>query len=358
MTDPQPTRSRWAILRWAGLLIVMLAGIALFGALVYLSGPARVFAEIVRMGAVGFIVVVASVFGSVFTWSLSWYALLRGAGIAAPWRRTVPPMLAGYAVTYMTPSMYLGGEPVRAHWVAKDQGVSMARVMATALVERILAGFSVVAFASIGALFAVASPRLSLLDRQAIAVGLGTLTVLLAVALVSLTRRGRWLSRLIAWLAQFLPGRAKLVRAAERVAEMEDEIHRAFTGYLGYTALAFFFQLLTVFLSYIRPQLFFYFTQRTLFTFSELSLFFTLSVFVNALLWFTPGGFGITDGGRAGIFTLLGVPLSEAVAFNVVFRFAELLVVGIGMHMLLRRGLLSLRRGRIRVTVDQKPPDG
>jgi uncharacterized protein (TIRG00374 family) len=336
----------------------MVGGIALFGALVYLSGPAKVAAEIVWLGPVGFLAVVGSGVASVLTWSLSWYVLLRGAGIAAPWRRTVPPMLAGFAITYLTPSMYLGGEPVRAYWVAKDQSVPMARVMATVVVERILAGFSVLAFASIGAVFAVVSPQFAAVVKQSIAVGLGGLALLLVVGLVSMTRRGRWLSRLMTWLARFLPGRAKLVRAADRVAEMEGEMHRAFSHYLGHTALAFGFQLLTVFLNYIRPQIFFYFTQRALFTFPDLSLNFTLSVFVNAFLWVTPAGFGITDGGRVGIFTLLGVPASAGVAFNVVYRFVDLLIVGLGVHFLLRRGLLSVRRGRVAMTGTDGPPPG
>jgi len=357
VTHSRPAKSRWATLRWVGLMILLVGGIALFGALVYLSEPARVFAEIVRIGAVGFLAVVASAIGFFLTWSFSWYALLRGAGIITPWRRTVSPMLAGFAVGYLTPSMYLGGEPVRAYWVAKDQGIPMARVMATVVVERILAGFSVLTFASIGAVFAVTSPQFASVVKQAIALGLGGLALLLLVGLISLTRHGRWLSRLVAWFARLLSGRAKLLRAAERVAEMEDEIHRAFTHYLGYTALAFFFQLLTIFLNYLRPQIFFHFTQRTLFTFPQLSLYFTLSVFVNAFLWITPAGFGITDGGRVGIFTLLGIPLSGAVAFNVVYRFVDLLVVGIGVHLLLRRGLLHLRRGRVEVTVDRTHPD-
>jgi len=358
MTDPRPPRSRWATLRWIALLVFVVGGIALFGLLIYFSGPAQVFAEIVRMGIMGFLAVVLCVVASMLAWSLSWYSLLRGAGIATSFRHIVPPLLAGFTVTYLTPSAYLGGEPVRAYWVARDQGVPMARVMATVVVERILAGFAMIAFASIGAVFAVAAPQIPAAERGAIAVALGTLTLLLVVALIPLTRNARWLSGVVAWAARFLPGRQRVLRAAAHVADMEDEIHRAFTQYRGFTFLALGFQLLTVFLNYIRPQIFFFSTQRALFTFPQLSLYFTLSVFVNAFLWFAPGGFGLTDGGRVAIFTLLGIPASGGVAFNVVFRFVDLVLVGIGVQLLVRRGLLSLRRGRIKVAVDQDPPAG
>lgn len=342
----------------------MLTGVALFGALIYLSGPGLVLAELAAVGVLGFLAVVGNVVCFMLTWSISWYILLRGAGIVVPWWRTLSPMLAGYAVTYITPSMFLGGEPVRAYWVAKEAQVPMARVMATAVVERLLAGISLLAFASIGGFFAIISPRISLADKQAVGLGLGSVAVFLLLGVVSFARNYRWLSRILRVMARLFPRRRGLQRAADTVAETETTMHLAFTRKLGYTSLAFLFQLLTVFLNYLRPQIFFYFTQKALFTFPQLSLFFTLNMFLNAFLWLTPGGFGLTDGGRLGIFTLLGIPPSSAVAFNVVYRFVEVVLVGVGVHLLLQRGLFRLSRGRVEVQVDREatgrydPPSG
>ena len=134
------------------------------------------------------------------------------------------------------------------------------------------------AFASIGVVFAVASPHISLADRGAIGIGFGALALLLIVALVPFARNTRWLSRFLAWLARRLPGRHRILRASQHVAEMEGEIHRALTRYRGYTLLAFAFQLVAVFLTYIRPQIFFYFTQRALFTFPQLCLLYTFPI--------------------------------------------------------------------------------
>ncbi len=357
MTEPRRPVPRWAALRWAVVSLFLVGGIALFGALIYWSGPARVLKEIVGMGIVGFLAVAVTVIASMVTWSLSWYALLRGAGIPVSWPRTVAPLLAGFSVSYLTPSMYIGGEPVRAYWVAQDASIPTARVMATAVVERILSGFSTLAFVAIGALFAVTSPQISLADKGAVGIALGAVALFLVLLLVPLVRNARWFSRLLARLARAIPSR-RLLRAAAHVATVEDEIHRAFTSYRGATLLAFGFQLLTVFLNYIRPQVFFHFTQRSLFTFPQLSLYFMLSFFVNSFLWIAPGGFGVTDGGRVAAFTLLGVSTSGGVAFNVVFRFVDLVLVGIGVQLLLRRGFVRLRRGRFKVTVDPTAPSG
>lgn len=332
--------------------ILAVGGVALFGALLYLSGPARVLTYLSAVGLEGFLAVVGSLLLSLITWSLSWYTLLRGARILLPWHRLVSPILAGFTVTYLTPSMYLGGEPVRAYWVARDCGVSMARVMATAIVERILAGIALLCFASIGGVFALTLPGISLADKYALALGLGGMAVLLFLGMIGLAWKAHWLSGLLRWLARAFPKGGWFARAAAKVAEAEREIQRAFTVHLGHTALAFLFQLLTVFINYMRPQLFFYFTERALFTFPQLSLYFTLSAFVNAFLWITPGGFGLTDGGRVGVFTLLGISPSGGVAFNVVYRFAELLVLGVGLLVMLRRGLVRLRRGRVEIPVE------
>lgn len=356
MTPSRRQGSLGALLRGAALAVLMVGGIALFGTLVYWNGPGQVFAEIVGMGIVGFLAVALSAVASLGTWTLSWYALLRGARIDVRWRNTVSPLLAGFAVSYLTPSMYLGGEPVRAYWIARDRGIPMARVMATAVVERILSGLSILAFASIGAVFAVISPQLSLADKGAVGIALGALILLLLLILIPLVRNARWLSGFLVWTARFLRGRRRLLRAAAHIAEMEEEIHQAFSHYLGYTLLAFVFQLLTTFLNYIRPQIFFHFTQRALFTFPQLSLYFTLSIFMDAFLWVTPGGFGLTDGGRVMVFKLLGIPPSGGVAFTVVYRFVDLALVGLGAQLLLGRGLVRLRRGRFKVNLDPTPP--
>lgn len=309
------------------------------------------------MGLTGFFAVVGNVFLSFLTWTLSWFVLLRGAGIPVRWRQVLSPMLAASAVTYLTPSAYLGGEPVRAYWVARDTGIGMARVMATAMVERLFAGTSLLAFASIGGFFALLSPAVSLADKGAVALGLGIMAVFLGLGVVSFSQNLQWLSRTLKALGRLIRWRG-LMRLAASASEMENQIYQVFAYRLSHALAALFLQFTTVFLSYIRPQLFFYFTKQTLFTFPQLSLFFTLNVFIGAFLWITPGGLGLADGGRAGVFRLLGIPISSASAYNVLFRFVELMQVGFGLYLLLRRGLLSWRLGRLEVKVEKKEMRG
>ncbi|MFN3346820.1 MAG: lysylphosphatidylglycerol synthase transmembrane domain-containing protein [Candidatus Bipolaricaulaceae bacterium] len=332
----------------------MLVGLGLFAGLIYAADPKLVWQELRAVGAWGFLAVVGNVVLSFFAWTLSWFLLLRGAGIALPWKRVLSPMLAASAVTYLTPSAYLGGEPVRVYWVAKETGLSLAHVTATVLVERLFAGISLLAFSAIGGFFAFVSPTVSLADKGAMGLGLGLMAVFLALGVVSFTGNRRWLSRGLRALGRVAPWRGAWARLAAGAAEMEHQIHRVFSQCPGHAWASLFLQLVTVFLTYIRPQVFFYFARQALFTFPQLSLFFTLNVFIGAFLWLTPGGLGLADGGRAGVFKLLGIPVSSAFAYNILFRFVEFVQVGLGLYLLLRHGLLRWRGGRPEVPIERE----
>lgn len=329
-------------------------GLGLFFGLIYLSGPRNVWEELKAVGGLGFLAVVGNVVLSFLVWTLSWFLLLRGAGIKLRWRQILYPMLAGSAVTYLTPSAYLGGEPVRVYWVAKEAGVSMAHVMAPTMVERLLSGLSLLFFAVIGGFFALFSPAASLAEKGAIALGLGVMAAFLTLGVITFSLNLQWLSRTIRALGRIIRWRGMLTRLAESASLMENQIHHVLSHRFWYVLGSFLLQLVTVLLTYIRPQVFFYFTKQVLFTFPQLSLFFTLNLFINALLWITPGGLGLTDGGRAGVFRLLGISISSAFAYNVLFRFVELIQVGVGIYVLLRRGILRWRFGRVDLQVERK----
>lgn len=314
--------------------------------------------ELKGVGGLGFLTIVGNVTLSFLSWTLSWQVLLRGAGIPVRWRQVLSPMLAASAIAYITPSAYLGGEPMRVYWLARRTGVSMARITATVMVERLFAGISLLAFAAMGGFFAVLSPAVPWTDKGALALGLGLMGVALALGVVSFARNLRWLSRFFWALARVIRWRGTLARLAQSAAEMENQIYQVFAHRLGHALVSLFLQIVTVFLTYIRPQVFFFFTKQTLFTFPQLSLFFTLNVFISAFLWVTPGGLGLTDGGRAGVFKLLGITMASAFAYNILFRFVEMLQVGLGLYLLVRQGLLRWQRGRIEVKVEKKGPKG
>jgi hypothetical protein len=141
-------------------------GLGIFAGLVYFSNPRLIWEELKAVGGLGFLAVVGDVVLGFFAWTLSWFLLLRGAGIRCAGGEFFPQCLLAQRSLISPLPLILGGEPVRAYWVAKETGVSMAHVMAPTMVERLLGGISLLFFAAIGGFFALLSPNDFLGDQR------------------------------------------------------------------------------------------------------------------------------------------------------------------------------------------------
>jgi hypothetical protein len=137
-----------------------------------------------------------------------------------------------------------------------------------------------------------------------------------------------------------------LSRAADKVSETEEEVSYAFTRHWKGTLLAFAIQTLATFFVYMRPQVFFLFSAGLTFDFPQLSLLFTLNVLLSFFLWITPGGLGTGEAGLIGVFHFVAPTVTSggAVAYSLIFKFAESVFVAIGLYYLVRRGLSLIHK--------------
>jgi hypothetical protein len=207
---------------------------------------------------------------------------------------------------------------------------------------------SMILFILVGSFFAISSPALPWPEKRLLIAGVGFITFWILVGLVDFAWNLKWISRAIRLLGLlFRRWRAGLGRAADKVSETEDEIHDAFTVHWRGTVLAFLVQLVATFFVYMRPQVFFYFSSGQVFTFPQLSLLFTLTVILlSFFLWITPGGIGTGEAAIIGIFHLVAPSVSKhgAVAYSLMFKFAESILVAIGLYYLAQRGIARLGR--------------
>ena len=330
-------------------------GFGLFGFIIYLAGPADVVLNIWALGWDGIALVVLDVAAALLFWALSWKTLLSSLGIRVRWGRLLGSLASGFAVSYITPSAYLGGEPVRVMLVGSDRK-AVTEITATVVVERILAAISTVLFASMGGFFVAVSPRISPFTKRALLFSLGGLVLFSFFLLWAFVRNYRPLTRIFEGLSGLFPKTKFFSKAIEKIREVEETAHHVFSKRPLYALLAFVFQSLTVFCNYIRPQIFFGFGQGNWLSFPQLSLYFSLNVMISTFFWVTPAGLGIAEGGRMAILRIVGIPPHGAVAFALTFRFLELSFVGIGVGYLIHRGVGFLGRKAIRG--DPRPPDG
>lgn len=318
----------------AGLLLL---GLGVFALLVVLSGPREIWgaARALPLWALGLLFLVE--FLGLAFWAASWGLLLWAAGIFARPGTVLGAALAGYAVSYLTPVSYLGGEPVRAWLIARRTGCDLSLLAGTLVWDRIMAGLSLLFFALLGG--GLALPLLSPPYRVWVLLGLVALGFGVIFGAVSFAAGWGWLSRIVRNISR-LGGRAKtrVERWAKKIAEMEHTMHRTFRQHFWAMFLAFLLQFLSCVCHYLRPFFYFGFSQNRWLSLRELGVYFNLNTFVSLLLWATPAGIGTAEGGRVGMLGLLGITPAAAMAFSLTYRFLELLLVGGGLLVLVKAG--------------------
>lgn len=324
---------------------LLVAGLGAFAALVVVSGPHEIWqaARALPVWALAALFLLELV-GLTF-WAASWGVLLWATGIRARPGNILSAAIAGYAVSYLTPVSYLGGEPVRGWLVARRTKCNLSALAGTLVWDRVIAGITLLTFALIGG--GLALPLLAPAQRIWVSLGLCVLALAIALGALNFAKGWGWLASIIRGISH-RAGRAKtrVEGWARKVAEMEEVMHQIFRAHFGALALALFLQFLSFICHYLRPLFYLAFAQNRWLSPRELGVYFSLNTFLSLFLWVTPAGIGTAEGGRIGILGLLGITPAVAMAFSLTYRFLELILVGLGLATILNAGAgVKLKRG-------------
>jgi len=327
--------------------ISIVAGLGMLAGVLYFVGWRETLAEIEALGWIGMLAVLANVLLAMAAWILCWSIILRSYGIRVSIPRIIGARLSGYAISYLTPTLYFGGEPFRALLVSDATSAPGTRVFATIIVERFLGGLSMIVFILAGGVTAAFSPGISIEDRRLLVAGTAFIAFWILVGLANFAGNFKWISRIVRFIGRLIPRWSRgLDRAADKVAETEDEVYIAFTRRWKATLLAFLVQTVATFFIFMRPAVFFRFASGITFSFPQLSLLFSFNTLLSTFLWITPGGLGTGEAGMIGIYRLVVPHVSShgVVAFSLVYKFAEAILVVFGLYYLLRRGMAYFQR--------------
>jgi uncharacterized protein (TIRG00374 family) len=325
----------------------LLIGAASISLVLYFVGWRQTLDAMRALGVIGALEVFGTVLLTVAAWVVGWRIILRAYGIRVPLRRIIGARLSCYAVSYLTPTLYFGGEPFGAFLVADKNTAPTTRVFATIIVERFLLGMSFTLFMLVGGFYAVTSPAIPAAEKRILIAGLGFIAAWILIGLVNFAWNLKWVSRIIRWLGRIVPRwQVRLTRAAAKVSETEDEVSYAFTRHKKATMLAFLIQVFTTVLTFLRPQVFFGASLGMQFSIGQLSILYSLYIVLGFFLWITPGGLGTSEAGAIGIFRLIApsITTGQAVAYSLAFKLAETVFVAIGLWYLMQRGLSFLER--------------
>ncbi|MBE0478481.1 flippase-like domain-containing protein [Candidatus Aerophobetes bacterium] len=306
-------------------LISTLVGIALFVLVFYLFNIAKVFSHMFKIGPWGMGVFFINVFLIMLIGALSWQVILRAYGHNLPFKDVLIIKTIGFAISYLTPSMYIGGEPMRVYLMGKKHSVPMTRIGATVVVDKLLELGAILFFVFLGSIYTLIYYRLPLqlfiLLVLVNAFFLGAMVLLL----INFIFKTKLFSKTINLLGKFKPLEKPVEVAAPFMLKLESEVFSAFGKHSKSTIQAFLLNLGIGSLIFVKPAIFFHFLRIT-FNLSQLSLLYALTHLL-LVLQFTPGAIGIFEWGEVGIFSIIGIQSEKALAYALMVRIADILVV-------------------------------
>jgi uncharacterized protein (TIRG00374 family) len=318
------------------IVISTVGGLTVLGLIFYLAGIQNVFFEIGQIGLWGAVVFIANALFILFLATLSWQIILASYGYRLTFRDVFAARVIGFAVSYLTPSMYIGGEPLRAYMISKRHRLPITRVGATVIVDKFLelgAGLFFIYLGSIWTLIEYSLPRQIYLTLFIVNILLGAG---MGMLLVNFLYESKLFTSLATLLERINPLSKIIKKIKPEISKLEDHVFLAFNQHRTTTLLAFCIKLCAGLLIFIKPAIFFYFL-KTVFKLSELALLFALTHLILALQ-FTPGALGIFELGEVGIFKLVGIEPNRALAFSLMVRITDFLGVGIALFLVFHLG--------------------
>ncbi|MBI4735417.1 MAG: flippase-like domain-containing protein [candidate division NC10 bacterium] len=330
-------------------VLCLALGLLLFAGLIYGVGVTAVLAALKRLGWLTPLIVIPYL-ASYLVDSLGWWWILRrdfdgSAGNPGPAPR-LPQLFAiraaGEAVNAITPTAYLGGEPLKA-WLLQRHGISLVPCLASVLVSKTALMLTQGAFVFLGLLVALHHWRSAIPLPVAAVIGL-LLGILIFGVLIGVQRRG--LFGLLLGLSRHWSGREALLASWEADIRALDERLREFYGrrirdFLICCGFHFLGWVLGCWEVYVvlwllgRPVDF-----PSAFAIEALSGVAKLAAVI------VPGSLGVQEGGQVLIFVAFGLGAPLAVTFGLLRRGRELLWIGFGLGVLVHRRALGWLKRR------------
>ena len=332
---------------WQALFLAL--GLLVFVGLIYGVGPRAVLDVLEHLGWLTPLIVLPY-FTAYLVDSIGWWWILRHQLEVSPRNsRPAPHLLqlfavraAGEVVNAITPTAYLGGEPVKA-WLLQRHGIPLAPALTSVLVSKTALMLTQGVYVFLALLVALHHWRPAIPLPLAATVGL-LLGVLTFGLMIGAQRRG--LFAFLLGLSRRWSGREALLASWEADLHAVDDRLREFYGsrirdfsiccafhFLGWVVGTFEVYLALWLLG--NPV-----------EFASAFVIEALSGVARMAAIIVPGSLGVQEGGQVLIFVAFGLTARLAVTFGLLRRGRELLWIGFGFAVLLHHQALGWLRER------------
>lgn len=336
-----------AVRRALSFAVILPFTVLLLVGIVWVVGFRETLAQVARAGVCPFAAVGALTAVVLAAQALAWGLLNRPVGHAVPFPILFEATIVGMAGNLVTPSTYLGGEPLRVAYVGKMASLPYHEVAGTVLLSKYLEFLSFMLFFAFSTGVAAVEYKGVLFSPAHVWGGVAMVVVAFlmlgfsGVLWWSLASRRRPLTRVVRVFARFRPLRRRVVRLRKRVIEMEDQVSRTFCEERGASLAAFGVMFASHVLVFAKPLAFFHLGSHLTLGLGELCLIFAAGQLILAVQ-LTPSGVGMLDGGLIGTFAILGYSSAShaamCMAYLLCLRLWDAVVIGAGAALAARVG--------------------
>lgn len=315
--------------------IALVLSLLVLGLIVYWVGFRETVDALGEVGVFAFLMLGVLAFLPLGLQALAWAPLNQTVHHRIPFWTLFEATTMGMAVNILTPSSYLGGEPVKIFYVGKKERLPYGEVAGTVVLAKWLEALSFLSILSATASVAIYTYGSDLFSGKFLALGIALLSLIAVlvgsccVLAAALWRGWRPLTVIMGWVSKLRPSSRKLRNLRVRLGQVESQVTKVFKQNPRLSTLAFFIFMGAHITLFLRPWVFFILGAGIGLDFGQLCLIFVSSQALSALQ-FTPSGIGTLDGGLIGVFILLGLGEAPCLAYLLCARFWDAVIVGAG----------------------------
>lgn len=305
--------------RWRGVAVVV--GLGLLGWAVHAVGWAPLWRELRHLR--WWIVPILAWYGVIFGLDTIGWAFAFSAH-PAPWRALFFSRMAGEAVNYVTPSAWVGGEPIKAYLLKRSHAVPMTEGVSSVVIAKTALTVGLWVFALCGVALAWRRqlvPETLMRISGGVLIGLGVL-----VSLFIVVQRWGMFRRLVPFVQRIM---GKAVQGTQGY-DVDAAIRQYYHHHAGRFAQAVGFHVLGWAAGVVEVWLMLYGLGSPV-TWEQAWVIESLWQLLKSAAFLIPAGIGAQEGGIVLIFLGLGLPLPLGLAMAIVRRIREFVWTGAGL---------------------------
>ena len=322
-----------------GVIILMaLAGVALFIYVVFHAGPERIWNTLKRMSLLEFLFLILL---RLLFWglrSLNWHGVLSRLDGKSRLTHLLGARMAGHAMGYMTPTSRIGGDAFKALMVNE---IPQRKVIASVVIDKTIELLATALMIPVAVGMIIVALPLSL-GRTILFLLAPILILALIILLIQQQKRGLF-TRLLNLMSRLKLKISFLERHREKIAETDANMAEFYSKHRDRFALVFLGYL--VFIALWTVEI--YITLRFLGC-SEItpgkSFLIVIIGSVSFILPGVPGSVGVYEMTYLSLFALLNLPVNHAVGLILVRRALDLIMAGWGTTIIIARGKSAWRK--------------